>query len=95
MLHGRKFSTADENVEEFRRLFFDHPQDMFLKCFESWFNLMHKRIRIVGGYFEKLKIDFFMFLTIFNFSIFVTDHVSSNQELSPKRTFIIDTSICC
>lgn len=54
MLRGRKFNNANEAVEEFRRLFFDLPQDMFFKCFESWFTRMHKCIGVGGKYFEKL-----------------------------------------
>lgn len=53
-LRGRRFSTADEAVDEFRRLFFDLPQDQFFSCFESWFSRMHKCINVGGEYFEKL-----------------------------------------
>lgn len=52
-LRGRRFSTADEAVDEFRRLFFDLPQEQFFSCFESWFSQMHKCINVAGKYFKK------------------------------------------
>lgn len=53
MLRGRTFSNSDEAVEAFRALFFDLPQDAFLKCFQDWFERMKKCIDARGEYFEK------------------------------------------
>lgn len=53
-MRGRSFNNSNDAVDEFRRAFFDLPQDRFFSCFESWFSRMHKCIDAAGEYFEKL-----------------------------------------
>lgn len=53
MMRGRTFRDSNEAVEEFRRLFFDLPQEAFIKCFEDWFLRMNRCIELGGVYFEK------------------------------------------
>ncbi|KAL4716055.1 hypothetical protein ACJJTC_002820 [Scirpophaga incertulas] len=55
MLRGRRFQTADEAVEEFRRIFFDLPQDAFFNWFKSWFDRMCKCIGMGGNTLKKYK----------------------------------------